>query len=312
MIKKEDFKGRDFLTLMDFNPKEIQYILNISQNLKKEYKNKKFHRSLSGRTVSLIFEKPSTRTRFSFQTAISQLGMNSFFTNPDSMQLSRGELIKDTARVIDRYCDALVIRTFDQKIVEEYAHFMKNPVINGLTDLTHPCQGLADMLTIKEFKGKLKGKKLSYVGDPWNVCHTLMICCSLLEIDCYIASPNEYKPSSIIKDFAKENAKKQDTDLVITNDLEEALLNSDIVYANTFHSMGQKDIEKRRKIFADYQINDKTIAFAKDDAIFMHCLPCYRGEEVTDEIIEGKQSVIFEQSENRMHTEKAILSLIVK
>jgi ornithine carbamoyltransferase len=259
----------------------------------------------------MIFEKQSTRTRFSFQVAIAHLGMQSFFAIPETMQLSRGESIKDTARIIDRYCDALVIRTFGQDKIDEYAYYMKHPVINALTDLTHPCQGLADMLTIKEHKGKIGGNKLTYVGDPWNVCHSLMICCSLLGVNCYVALPPKWKPAKIIQDFAEDNAKKRNIDMVITSDLEEALKNSDIVYANTFHSMGHKDIDERKKVFIDYQINNETITLAKPDAIFMHCLPGYRGEEMTDSIIEGKHSVVFDQGENRMHTEKAILSLII-
>jgi len=227
------------------------------------------------------------------------------------MQLARGEPIKDTARIIDRYCDALVIRTYGQEIVEEYAEYMVHPVINALTDLTHPCQGLADMLTIREHKGKIKGLKLAYVGDPWNVCQTLMVCGSLLGMDVYVAVPKGYQPAKVILDFCEEHAPESGAQVVVTHDLEEALRDADIVYANTSHSMGQPDIEKRKRDFAPYQINAETIKMAKPDAIFMHCLPAYRGEEVTDEIIEGPQSVVFDQAENRMHTEKAVLALVV-
>ena len=307
---RSDFKGRDFLTLMDFKPEEIHYILNVSKNLKEEQKLKKPHNFLQGRTVALIFEKPSTRTRFSIQAAVAHLGMQSFFATPQIMQLSRGEPIKDTARILDKYCDALILRTYSQEIIQEYAQYMKHPVINALTDLTHPFQGLADMMTIMEKKGKIEGNKLCYVGDPWNVCHTLMICSSLLEMSCYIALPKAWKPNKLIIDFCRENAKK-DKEIVITENLEEALKDSDIVYANTFHSMGQVDIERRKKAFVNYQINDETISLAKSDAIFMHCLPGYRGEEMTDSVIEGSQSVVFQQGENRMHTEKAVMSLII-
>jgi len=312
MSMKDRFKNRDFLTLMDYKPKEITFIIDIAQDLKHKHLIKEPHNHLQGRTIAMIFEKQSTRTRFSFQAAIAHLGMQSFFAVPETMQLSRGEPIKDTARIIDRYCDALVIRTFGQNIIEEYADFMKHPVINALTDLTHPCQGLADMLTIKEHKGKIAGNKLSYVGDPWNVCHSLMICCSLLGLNCYVALPSKWKPAKVVQDFAEDNAKKMNTDMVVTADLDEALKNSDIVYANTFHSMGHKDIEERKKAFIKYQINDETIALAKPDAIFMHCLPGYRGEEMTDSVIEGEHSVVFDQGENRMHTEKAILSLVIQ
>lgn len=312
MSMKDRFKNRDFLTLMDYKPEEITYIIDIAQDLKHKHLIKEPHNHLQGRTIAMIFEKQSTRTRFSFQAATAHLGMQSFFAVPETMQLSRGEPIKDTARIIDRYCDALVIRTFGQNIIEEYADYMKHPVINALTDLTHPCQGLADMLTIKERKGKITGNKLTYVGDPWNVCHSLMICCSLLGLNCYVALPTKWKPAKIVQDFAEDNAKKRNTDMIVTADLDEALKNSDIVYANTFHSMGHKDIEEREKAFIKYQINEETIALAKPDAIFMHCLPGYRGEEMTDSVIEGEHSVVFDQGENRMHTEKAILSLVIQ
>jgi len=311
MDMKNQFKDRDFLTLMDFSPDEIEYIIDVASDLKQKQLMKEPHNQLLGRTIAMIFEKQSTRTRFSFQAAIAHLGMQSFYGVPQTMQLARGEPIKDTARIIDRYCDGLVIRTYGQDIIEEYADYMKHPVINALTDLTHPCQGLADMLTIKEHKGKIAGNKLAYVGDPWNVCHSLMICSSLLGMNCYIAIPNGWRPAKIVMDFAEDNAKKRNTEMVVTDDLEEALKDSDVIYANTFHSMGHKDIEERKKAFAKYQINDETIAMAKSDAIFMHCLPGYRGEEMTDSVIEGNHSVVFDQGENRMHTEKAVLSLVI-
>jgi ornithine carbamoyltransferase len=238
--------------------------------------------------------------------------MQSFYSTPQTMQLARGEPIKDTARILDRYCDALVIRTYGQEIVEEYAEYMDSPVINALTDLTHPCQGLADMLTIREHKGKLKGLKIAYVGDPWNVCQSLMVSSSLLGLDCYIAIPKGWKPNNMILDFAQDNANKRGSEMVITDDIEQAFSSADVVYANTFHSMGHKDIEERKKAFAKYQVNDETMKLAKPDAIFMHCLPGYRGEEMTDSIIEGPQSVVFDEGENRMHTEKAVLSLFIQ
>jgi ornithine carbamoyltransferase len=308
---KDRFRGKDFLTLMDYSPVEINYMLDVAQEFKRKRMMKEAHNYLEGRTVAMVFEKPSTRTRFSFQAAIAHLGMQSFYSTPQTMQLARGEPIKDTARILDRYCDSLVIRTYGQDVVEEYADYMTNPVINALTDLTHPCQGLADMLTIREHKGKVAGNKLVYVGDPWNVCQTLMVCSSLLGIDCYVAVPKGWAPAKIVVDFAEENAEKGGTEMVVTDDLEEALKDADVVYANTFHSMGHKDIEERKKAFAKYQINDVTLSWAKPDAIFMHCLPGYRGEEMTDSVIEGPQSAVFDEGENRMHTEKAILALTV-
>jgi ornithine carbamoyltransferase len=308
---KDRFIGKDFLTLMDYTPIEINYMLDIAQQLKYKRMMKEPHDYLAGRTIAMVFEKNSTRTRFSFQAGIAHLGAQSFYATPDTMQLARGEPIKDTARILDRYCDALVIRTYGQEIVDEYAKYMKNPVINALTDLVHPCQGLADMLTIREHKGKIKGLKLAYVGDPWNVCHTLMICSSLLGMDCYIALPKGWAPNPKITKFAEEHASIGKTQMVVTDDLNEALNGADVVYANTFHSMGHKDIEQRKVAFAKYQINDETIKLAKPDSIFMHCLPGYRGEEMTDSVIEGPHSVVFDEGENRMHTEKAVLALTV-
>jgi ornithine carbamoyltransferase len=308
---KDRFRGKDFLTLMDYTPLEINYMLDVAQQLKYKRMMKEPHSYLEGRTIAMVFEKNSTRTRFSFQAGIAHLGMQSFYATPDTMQLARGEPIKDTARILDRYCDALVIRTYGQEIVEEYAEYMKNPVINALTDLVHPCQGLADMLTIREHKGKIRGLKLAYVGDPWNVCHSLMICSSLLGMDCYVALPNGWAPNPRIMKFAEENANIGKTQMIVTDDLDEALKGADVVYANTYHSMGHKDIEQRKIAFAKYQINDETIKLSKPDSIFMHCLPGYRGEEMTDSVIEGSHSVVFDEGENRMHTEKAVLALHV-
>jgi ornithine carbamoyltransferase len=308
---KDRFLGKDFLTLMDYSPLEINYMLDVAQQFKYKRMMKEPHDYLAGRTIAMVFEKNSTRTRFSFQAGIAHLGAQSFYATPDTMQLARGEPIKDTARILDRYCDALVIRTYGQEIVDEYAKYMKNPVINALTDLVHPCQGLADMLTIREHKGHIKGLKLAYVGDPWNVCHSLMTCSSLLGMDCYVALPKGWAPNPKITKFAEEHASIGKTQMVVTDDLEEALKGADVVYANTFHSMGHKDIEQRKVAFAKYQINDETIKLAKLDSIFMHCLPGYRGEEMTDSVIEGPHSVVFDEGENRMHTEKAVLALTV-
>ncbi len=296
---------------MDYSPKEIEVILEVAADLKRKWARREPHEYLRGRTIAMIFEKHSTRTRFSFQAGIAHLGAQSFYATPETMQLARGEPIKDTARVIDRYCDALVIRTYGQEIVEEYARYMRNPVINALTDLVHPCQALADLMTIREYKGRIRGLKLAYVGDPWNVCHSLMVASSLMGMNMYIALPRGWSPNKRISEFAEENSERHGCEIVVTEDLREALESADVVYANTFHSMGHKDIEERKKAFAGYQINSETLSWAKPDAIFMHCLPGYRGEEMTDEVIEGPQSAVWDQAENRMHTEKAVLALVV-
>jgi len=320
-MKKEDgegnirmkFKGRDFLTLMDYTNEEIDFILNTATDFKNKLAKREPHEQLRGRTLAMLFEKPSTRTRTSFQAAIAHLGAQSFYMTPQQTQLSRGEPIKDTARVIDRYCDGLVIRTFEQEKVEEYAKYMESPVVNALTDLTHPCQGLADMLTIKEKKGSLKGKKIAYAGDVWNVCHSLIIASSIMGMNIYVARPKGYDPNEKIMKFAEEKAEKSGAEIVITTDLHSAVKDADVVYANTWHSMGgpEKEKEKRIRDFKPYQINANILSEAKKDAIFMHCLPGYRGEEMTDEVIEGPQSAVWDQAENRMHTEKAVLALII-
>jgi ornithine carbamoyltransferase len=309
---KDRFQGKDYLTLMDWKPEEIKYILDVSADFKRQRMMKQPHEYLKGRTIAMVFEKHSTRTRFSFQAAIAHLGMQSFYSTPQTMQLARGEPIKDTARILDRYCDGLVIRTYGQNIVDEYAEYMDSPVINALTDLTHPCQGLADMLTMREHKGKLKGLKVAYVGDPWNVCQSLMVGSSLMGMDMYVALPKGWAPNEKITKFATENASENGTQMVITDDIHEAFTGADVVYANTFHSMGHKDIEERKKAFAKYQVNDETLALADNHAIFMHCLPGYRGEEMTDSVIEGPQSAVWDQGENRMHTEKAVLTLFIQ
>jgi len=310
---KMELGGRDFLTIMDYSKEEIDFILNTAADFKDKLAKRELHEQLRGRTLAMLFEKPSTRTRTSFQAAIAHLGAQSFYMTPKQTQLSRGEPIKDTARVIDRYCDGLVVRTFEQEKVEEYAKYMESPVVNALTDLTHPCQGLADLLTIKEKKGSLRGKKIAYAGDVWNVCHSLIISSSIMGMKIHVARPKGYNPSEKVMKFAEQKAAKSGAEIIVTTDLHSAVKNADVIYANTWHSMGgpEKEKEKRIRDFAPYQINANVLREAKKDAIFMHCLPGYRGEEMTDEVIEGPQSAVFDQAENRMHTEKAVLALVV-
>lgn len=303
------FRGRDFLTLMDYSRAEIESILAEAKDLKQKLKQREPHEYLRGRTVAVLFEKPSTRTRTSFQAGIAHLGAQSFYMRPDEMQLARGEPVKDTARAIDRYCDALVMRTFGQDRIEEFSKYMVNPVINALTDLTHPCQGLADMLTILEHKGKLDGIKLCYAGDVWNVCHSLIVAASILGFTLHVARPKGYEPNDRILKFATEKAKATGAEIVITDNLRQAVKDADVLYANTWHSMGgpEKEKEKRIRDYSPYQLNSTVARDAKPDYIFMHCLPGYRGEEMSEEIIEGPHSVVWDQAENRMHTEKAVL-----
>lgn len=312
-MKRTDFTGRDFLTWMDFTQEELLFFLDTAADLKNKLKRREPHDNLRNLSAMMIFEKLSTRTRISFQAACTHLGMQSFFTMPAQLQMGRGEPVKDTARVIDRYCDVLFMRTFEQERIEEFAQYMDIPVINALTDLTHPCQGLADLLTIREHKGKIEGLKLAYVGDVWNVCQTLMVAGSIFGLDVFVARPEGYDPAERILNFVSEQSAKTGATVKLTASLEEAITDADVVYANTWHSMGgpEKNKEQRIKDFADFQINEDVMKRAKDEAIFMHCLPGYRGEEMTDAVIEGPQSVVFDQAENRMHTEAAVLYLVL-
>ena len=298
---------------MDFSRLEIETIIDTAKELKQKLRRHEPHEYLRGRSIAVLFEKPSTRTRVSFQAAIAHLGAQSFYMRPDEMQLARGEPVKDTARVIDRYCDALVMRTFGQDRIEEFARYMENPVINALTDLTHPCQGLADLLTILEYKGQLDTVKVCYSGDVWNVCHSLIVAASIFGFKLHVARPNGYEPNERIMKFAAEKAQHTGAEILITDDLRQAVKDADVLYANTWHSMGgpEKEKEKRLRDFAPYQLNQNVAEAAKPGYIFMHCLPGYRGEEMSEGIIEGPHSAVWDQAENRMHTEKAVLALTI-
>jgi ornithine carbamoyltransferase len=312
-MDKSQFIGRDFLKIADFTPDELVYMLDVSADFKARLKRREPHALFVGYSAAALFEKQSTRTRTSFQAACAHLGMMSFYMRPEEMQLGRGEPIKDTARVIDRYCDLLFIRTFGQEIVDEFAHYMKNPVINALTDQYHPCQALADLLTIREHKGAFRGLKVAYAGDVWNVCQSLMTACAMTGMDYYMAHPEEYVPYPEALDNALRFAADSGSRIVLTQNLDEAVEGADVVVANTWHSMGGPEKTKEQRIidFQPFQITPKVMERAKADAIFMHCLPAYRGEEMTEEVIEGSQSVVFDEAENRLHTEKAVVYLVL-
>jgi len=305
--------GRDLLSISDLTAEEIWAILETAYELKLRHKRGEKVRVLDGKTVAMIFKKPSTRTRLSFQVAVAQLGGQAFYMRPSEMQLSRGESIKDTAMVIDRYVDALVIRTYEQEEVEEYAKYMVHPVINALTDLEHPCQILADLLTIWEKKRRLEGLKVMYAGDIWNVCHSWMLAAPKMKMHLYIARPEGYDPHPKILEEATRLAKKNKVELVITTNIIEAAKDADVIIANTWHSMGKPEMEKEKRLrdFRPYQINAEVVKHAKDDYIFMHCLPAYWGEEATEDIAYGPHSVIFDEAENRLHAQKAVLALIL-
>ena len=312
---RDKFRGKDFLSLMDFTQDEIWDMLEVSYDLKKKWASREPHEYLKGRTFAALFEKPSTRTRNSFQVAAAHLGGQAIYIRPDELQLARGESVRDTAMVLDRYYDALFIRPASgtgQDRVNEFAEYMNIPVINGCSDFTHPCQGLCDLMTIWEKKRAFKGLKVGWSGDPWNVCHSLMIGSALMGTDMVMAFPEGFDPHPKVLEFAREAAKKIGSRMVITRSMEEAMKDADVVVANTFHSMAHDaQKEERKKKFAPYQVNAKSAAVAKPDYIFMHCGPAYVGEEVTEEIIYGPHSAYFDEAENRMHTEKAVLALFV-
>lgn len=302
-------KGRDFLTLRDFTPEEIKEIVMCGLDLKTKQKNGIPHPYLQGKSLGMIFQKSSTRTRVSFEVGMYQLGGMALFLSPRDLQIGRGESLKDTARVLSRYLDGILIRTFDQQEVDELAKYSDVPVINGLTDTYHPTQVIADLITIKEHKGTLDGLKFCYIGDGNNMTHSLMIGMLKCGMDVAIATPENYKPNSEIVAYAQSVAKEMGSDLSLSNDPKTIVREADVVYTDTWASMGQEgEKTERLKAFHGYQIDREMFNLAKNDAIFMHCLPAYRGYEVTDEIMEDPRSVVFDEAENRLHAHKAILA----
>ncbi len=303
---------KHLLSLNDLSTDEIHDLLKLSEKLKRQTKEGVQHHLLKGKTLGMIFTKSSTRTRVSFEVGMYQLGGYSLFLSSNDIQLGRGESIFDTANVLSRYIDGIMIRTFKQSDVEDLAKYGTIPVINGLTDEMHPCQILADLLTVYEHKGKLEGLKLAYIGDGNNVAHSLLHGCAKTGMDIAIASPKGYECDSRYVDEAKEAAKASGSKIVLTQDPVEAISNADVVYADTWISMGQEEQkEEKLNIFMPYQINSQLFAKAKEDAIFLHCLPAYRGYEVTEDVIDGAQSVIFDEAENRLHAQKAVMATLM-
>ena len=299
---------KHLLSLHDWSPEDIEKALTLAAKLKKEQKEGIPHPLLKGKTLGMIFSKSSTRTRVSFEVGMYQLGGHALFLSSNDIQLGRGETIHDTAKVLSRYLDGIMIRTYRQDDVEALAEFGSIPIINGLTDLLHPCQVLADLLTIKEHCGALKGKKLAYVGDGNNMAHSLLFGGAKCGMEVAVATPAAYKCDEEVVKKAIEDAKATGAKIVITEDPKEAVKDADAVYTDTWVSMGQEDQKAEKvKAFSPYQVNDGLFALAKKDAIFLHCLPAYRGIEVTDSVIDGPQSVIFDEAENRLHAQKAVL-----
>jgi len=300
---------KHLICLNDWSTEEITEVLDLADRLKFENKNRIAHNHhLSGKTLGMIFSKSSTRTRVSFEVGIHQLGGYALFLSASDIQIGRGETIHDTAKTLSRYLDGIMIRTFKQKDVEDLAAYGDIPVINGLTDELHPCQILADLMTIREKKGKLKGLKLCYVGDGNNVAHSLMIGCAKTGVDISVATPKEYQCMEKYVNIALKIADSTGSRVEILTDPKEAVKDADVVYTDTWVSMGmENEKEQRIKVFMPYQVNTELFSLARPDAIFMHCLPAYRGYEVTEDIIDGPNSVVFDEAENRLHVQKAVM-----
>lgn len=312
-VKEINLKGKDFLTLKDFDSDTIKSLVEKAIQLKKAQKAGEVVQPLKGKILGMIFEKPSTRTRVSFETGMIQLGGQAIYLNSQDLQIGRGETISDTAKVLSRYVDAIMIRTFSHQTVEELAAHATIPVINGLTDLFHPCQALADIMTILEVKGKYEGIKVAYVGDGNNVAHSLIIACAKVGMDIAVATPKGYEPAEEVIVAVKGYAEESGSKVEITNDPYEAVKGADVIYTDVWTSMGQEaENEERLRIFKDFQVNEELVKNAKDDYIFLHCLPAHRGEEVAAEVIDGKHSYVFDQAENRLHAQKALLVEILK
>ncbi|MEK5379663.1 ornithine carbamoyltransferase [Niallia sp. FSL W8-0635] len=314
MIASElNLQGRDLLTLADYSKETILELLNKAKAIKETHLKGEVIAPLKGKTLGMIFEKSSTRTRVSFEAGMHQLGGHALYLNSRDLQIGRGETISDTAKVLSQYVDAIMIRTFSHTIVEELAEHATIPVINGLTDLYHPCQALADLLTILEVKGTLKGQKLAYIGDGNNVAHSLLIACSKVGMNISIATPPNYEVDAKVAELAYSFAKTSGSKVELTNNPVEAVKEADAIYSDVWTSMGQEEEnEQRLKDFQGFQVNAELVKHAKEDYIFLHCLPAHREEEVTTEIIDGNHSYVFQQAGNRLHAQKALLVEILK
>jgi ornithine carbamoyltransferase len=296
---------KHFLDLSDIPAKELRRMIELARTFKKSRRTMTLaKRPLEGRTLAMIFEKPSTRTRVSFYVAMRELGGNVITLTGDEMQLGRGETIADTARVLSRYVDAIMIRTLDHTMLAELAKYASVPVINGLTKVSHPCQVMADVFTFEEKKGSIRGRTIAWTGDANNVLASWVHAAARFDFALHVATPKQHAPKPALRDWAKQSGAV----IQFMSDPEDAVANADCIVTDTWVSMGDKDGKKRHNIFKPYQVNASLMKLAKRDAIFMHCLPAHRGEEVTDEVIDGPQSVVFEEAENRLHAQKGILA----
>ena len=294
---------KHLLKMLDLSTEDITEILNLADQLKYEQKHGIEHRHLAGKTLGMIFEKASTRTRVSFEVGMYQLGGLPIFLSASDLQIGRGEPVEDTARVLSRYLDGIMIRTYKQSEVDALAQNGTIPIINGLTDFAHPCQVLADLMTIREHKGSLDGLKMCFIGDGNNMMNSLIVGCLKMKMEVAVACPNDYKPNAMVLDFAVQHPA-----FSITNDPKEAARGADVVITDVWASMGQEgEAQKRREAFQGFQVNDEIMSVAKPDAMVQHCLPAHRGEEITAEILEKHSTEIFDEAENRLHAQKAVL-----
>lgn len=305
-------KGRDFLRVHDWTAGELTGVLDLARELKAQQRQRIPHELLPGRMLGMIFNKPSTRTRVSFEVGIAQLGGRALVLSPSELQLGRGETIADTALVLSRYLDAIMIRTFAQADVDELARYASVPVVNGLTDEFHPCQALADALTIQERFETVEGIRVTYVGDGNNVCHSLMVACAKLGGHVTVATPRGYEPSVEVTRWAEEAAAQSGGSVRVLNDPKEAAEGADVLYTDVWTSMGEEaEREARLRDLVDYRVDDALLELASDRAVVMHCLPAHYGEEVTEDVLHGPRSAAWDQAENRLHAQKALLALIV-
>jgi ornithine carbamoyltransferase len=306
-------KGRDFLHVHDWAADELVSVLDLADRLKARQRERIEHRHLEGRTLGMIFQKPSTRTRVSFEVGMAQLGGTALYLAAGDLQLGRGETIKDTARVLSRYLDAIMIRTFAQADVDELAEHSDVPVINGLTDEFHPCQALADVLTIRERFGELDGVRVVYLGDGNNVCHSLMVASAKLGMEFVAATPAGYEPSEEVVGWARAAAEDSGGSVALVHDPQAAAGGADVLYTDVWTSMGQ-DAERDQRVrdLAAYRIDEALVARASERAIVLHCLPAHYGEEITEDVLYGPRSAVWDQAENRLHAQKALMTLVIR
>jgi ornithine carbamoyltransferase len=307
-VVSESLKGRHFTRVADWSREELLTALDLADDLKERQQRREEHHLLPGRTLAMIFQKPSTRTRVSFEVGMAQLGGHALYLAASDLQLGRGETLRDTATVLSRYVDGIMIRTFAQDDVEELARHASVPVINGLTDSAHPCQALADVMTIRERLGRLEGVRVAYLGDGNNVCASLMVACAKLGMEFVAATPEGYEPEERVVEIAREAGGTVE----LTHDPREAAQGADVLYTDVWTSMGQEEEKERRlKDLAGFGIDESLVQLAGDGAIVLHCLPAHYGEEIAEDVLYGPQSAVWDQAENRLHAQKALLALVI-